>query len=580
MADHTHYPAVGGGPPIAPTNERSLFMSTARTTRWLLLFALALLALTAFAACQEGDGGGETPAASLSDDQTLRVRIGGEPTTLDPQIVAFGPDLSVIKQLFRGLFYYDDADLNVVAAAATEVPTVANGGISADGLTYTIHLRDDLTWSDGEPLTAHDFEYALRRLFDPAAGATGYYFGYYTPIVGAEAAAAGQGSLDDVGVTAIDDSTLEIKLTHELPTLLTLLALWPASPLRQDVIDEHGDQWIEPGNLVGNGPYVLSEWEHEDHITVVANDNYWGDDQPTVDTIVYRMIPDEATALIAYENDELDMTVVPLPDASAFEGDPEQTKYAELTTFAWQFNNAVPPFDDDLVRKAFSAATDRETYIQSIRSGVGEAAVSWLPPGLPGYDPDRGSDYAFDPSVAADLLAEAGFPGGEGLPAVTLTIPDTQDTRLTAEFLQQQVQRNLGVDIEIEALEASTYEDRFLSGDFQVVLGAWGADYADPDSWLPQLFGTGAGLNLSQYSNAAVDQIFEQAAVELDNDTRIDLYQQAEQIIIDEDMGIAPIYHNVRNWLTKPWVDGLVETGLDAEVPGDFFFTSVQILEH
>lgn len=554
-------------------------MKRPRTIWWLWLLAvLASIAVLAFAACGEEEEG--AAPGELAADQVLRVRLAGEPTELDPQTVAFANDLSVVKQLFRGLFYYDGPELNVVPAAATEVPTVENGGISEDGLTYTINLRDDLTWSDGSPLTANDFQYSLRRLFDPEAGATGYYYSFYTAIEGAEAASTGEGALDDVEVTAIDDTTLEIKLSQRLPTLLTLLAMWPAYPVPQDVIEEHGEAWTEAGNLIGNGPYVLSEWQHDDHITVTANENYWGDDKPTVQTIEFRMIPEESVALIAYQNDELDLVPIPLPDTASFEDHAEQVKYAELTTFAWEFNNTVPPFDNPDVRKAFSAATDRETYIQSVRGGVGQASTSWLPPGLPGYEPSRGQDYDFDPDKAKQFLADAGFPNGEGLPDITLTIAESEAGRLTAEFLQQQIKQNLGVDIEIEELESATYEDRYLASDFDVAIGGWGADYADPENWLPQMFGTGAGLNQYQYSNPEVDDLLEQAAAELDNANRIQLYQQAEEIIIDEDMGVAPYYHRVRNWLLKPRVDGLVTTGLDGHVPGDFFYTSVRILEH
>ena len=139
-----------------------------------------------------------------------------------------------------------------------------------------------------------------------SVGATGYYYSFYTAIVGAEAAAAGTGSLDDIGVTAVNDTTLEIKLTRQQPTLLTLLAMWPAYPIRQDVIEAKGDAWIDAGNLIGNGPMVLSEWVHQDHITVTANPNYAGDDKPTLQTIVFRMIPDEAKAAHRLREGEID----------------------------------------------------------------------------------------------------------------------------------------------------------------------------------------------------------------------------------------------------------------------------------
>lgn len=551
----------------------------------ILVGFLAVVAATFFAACGEEEAPTGAPGVTvtptgevLGENQELRVRTLGEPTTLDPQIAAFANDINIIKQLFRGLLWYDE-NLGVVSAAAKEVPSKENGGISEDGLTYTFKLRDDLAWSDGERLTASDFEYSLKRLFDPAVGAQGYYYSFYTNIVGAEAYSTGEGPADGVGVTAVDDATLEIKLTKVQPTLLQLLALWPAFPVRQDVIEEHGEAWTEAGNLIGNGPFVLKEWVHEDHITIEANPNYWGDDKPTLQRIVFQMIPDESVALIAYQNNELDMTDIPLPDTKRFEGNPEQLKYAELTTFAQEFNNTREPFDDPLVRKAFKLAVDSQAYVDSVRQGSGLPAFSWIPPGMPGYNPNMGTDYAFDPEKAKQFLADAGYPNGEGLPDITVTIADTQAGRLTAEFLQEQLRTNLGVNIDIEILESATYEDRYLASDFQFVLGGWGADYADPENWLPQLFGTNAGLNQYKYSNPEVDDLFAQAAVELDNDKRLDLYDRAQKIIIDEDMGVAPLYYRIRNWLVKPWVKGVITTGLDAS-PGDWFYTNIRILAH
>src|SRR3990172_8794839 len=263
--------------------------------RWLWLFtAIALIAVLAFAGCKDDKKtGGKTPTAGetpLAADQTLRVRIAGEPQALDPQVTGFDVDISIVKQLFRGLFYYDGPDMNVVPSVAAKIPTKGDG-ISDDGPTYTIELRDDVTWSDGTPLTANDFVYALRRLFDPEVGATGYYYSFYTAIVGSEDAAAGTGALEDIGVTALNDTTLEIKLTRPQPTLLTLLAMWPAYPVRQDIIEAKGDAWFEAGNLIGNGPMVLSEWVHQDRITVTANPNYAGDDKPRLQKIEFRMIP-------------------------------------------------------------------------------------------------------------------------------------------------------------------------------------------------------------------------------------------------------------------------------------------------
>ena len=238
-----------------------------RPARFVLPLLIALIAAMAFAC-----GGGDQP----SPDQTFRLRIAQDPGTFDPQLASVSEEISVAKQLFRGLFTYDE-DLNIVPAVALEVPTKENGGISEDGLTYTIKLRDDATWSDGELVTAHNFVYAFQRLFDPEGGAQGYYFDFYTAIEGAPAVVEGTADPETVGVSAPDDYTLEIKLSQEQPTLPTLLALWPASPLRQDLIELHNSAWTEPGKLVGNGPFALKEYAPNEQIVLEANPSYWGD---------------------------------------------------------------------------------------------------------------------------------------------------------------------------------------------------------------------------------------------------------------------------------------------------------------
>jgi oligopeptide transport system substrate-binding protein len=534
----------------------------------LLSLLLALLALVAFA-CTSDSG------PDAAEVQQFRLRLSGDPTTFDPQLAYESTDISVVKQLFRGLFTYDE-DLNVVPAVALEVPTKENGGISDDGLTYTIKLRDDTTWSDGAPVTADDFVYTFQRLFDPDAGAQGYYFGFYTAIVGAGEFAGGEGTADGVGVTAVDERTLQIDLVQPQPTLPVLLALWPAAPLRRDVIEQHGADWTDAGNLIGNGPFVLTDYSIGDSITLEANPAYWGDDKPTLERVVYKIIPDDSAALLAYENGEIDMTSIPLPDASRYEGDAEQVRYAQLETFALQYNTQAAPLDDPLVRQAISRAIDRDAYVATVLSGVGQAALGWLPPGMPGYEPSVGEDVSFDEAAAGELLGEAGYPGADGFPTITLTIADAPPTRLTAEFVQEQLKQHLGIELKIEALEEGVYNDRLNAGDFQIIWQSWFADYADPENWLAQQFATDGAFNLYGYSNPQVDDLLAQAAVELDQAKRLALYDQAHRQVIDDQV-VTPIFHPERNYLVKGNVDGLVFTGLDAE-PGDWFESNVRIL--
>jgi oligopeptide transport system substrate-binding protein len=548
-------------------------------TTWLLrsrfLLSLIIGAGAALAiACGSGSDG-TPPENTKVPDQVFRLRLAGDPESLDPQQADVDDEITIVKQLYRGLFAYDK-DLNVVPSVAAKLPTKENGGISEDGLTYTFKLRDDVTWSDGTLVSSQDFVYAFQRLFDPEAGATGYYYSFYTGIKGAQEASEGTAPLEAIGVTAPDATTLRIELVKQQPTLPVLLALWPVSPLRRDVIDQYGDAWTRPGALIGNGPFTLAEYTPGEQIVLERNDNYWGDDAPNVSRIVYRIIRDDSAALLAYGNGELDMTSIPSAEAEKFEGRPEQLRYPQLETYAIQYGTGAAPFDDPLVRKAFSRAIDRDAYIEAVQSNVGAPALGWLPPGLPGYDAAVGADLDFNPAEAQALLSEAGFPNGEGFPDVSFMIADDSTNNLTADFVKEQLKQTLGIDINVEVLEEGVWEERYQNGDFQMTWSSWFADYADPEDWLPQQFGTDGGLNLYAYSNPEVDALFDQAAAELDNEARLALYDQAHKIIIDVDQALTPIFHPERNYLVKSNVKGLTTTGLDA-LPGDWFFTSISM---
>jgi oligopeptide transport system substrate-binding protein len=545
---------------------------TRNITRITLTLITALLAM-AIVACGGSSGPG---TGKLAPNQQFRVRIAGDPSTLDPQLATFADDISVVKQLYRGLFTYDQ-DLKVVPAIAKEMPTQDNGGISKDALTYTLKLRSNATWSDGLPVTAQDFVYAFQRLFDPNAGAQGYYFSFYNAIDGAEAAAGGTGSLEQIGVSAPDNQTLVIKLARPQPTLPTLLALWPASPLRKDLIAQNGASWTDAGKLVTDGPFVLKDYTHGDSIVLDANTNYWGDDKPTLQELVYRIIPDDSAALVAYQNGEIDMTAVPGPDTARFANSLEDVRSGKLETYAIQYNTKQAPFDNALVRQAFSRAVDRDAYVTALLHGVGQPALGWLPPDMPGGDASVGTDLGFDANAARALLSQAGYKDGKGFPTVTLTIADVQPNRLTAEFLQQQLKQNLGIDLKIETVEATNFYQRYQQSDFQLTWASWFADYADPENWLPQQFATKGGFNVFGYSNSKVDGLFAQAAAELDQSKRLALYGQAEKLII-ADQALTPIFHSENNYLVKRNVGGLTPTALDAE-PGDWFVSNIQIIE-
>jgi oligopeptide transport system substrate-binding protein len=487
-------------------------------------------------------------------------------------------------QVFEGLLGFNQ-DLTLKAVCATEIPSVDNGGITSDGKTYTFKLNSDVTWSDGKKVTASDYVYSIKRLFDPdlAAEYTSFYFdidggeAYYSAI---DKDAATKAQLRDaVGVKAIDDTTLEIKLDAPRPTFLQLMALWPVYPVREDIITKYGDKWTEPPNYIGNGPFLMTEWVHSDHITLVKNPNYWGE-KAKLDKLTLNMITDANALFAAYQNNEVDIAGVPAGTEKTVMADAvlgkEILRYAELVTFAFQFNVTAAPFDNENLRKALNAAIDRDAFINNVRAGVGKAAYSWIPPGMPGYDESLGTDYHFNVAKAKEFLAAAGYSDGSKVPELRLQYADTGMNPTISQFIQNQCKVNLGISVALEPMERKAFTQAVNAEQYTWGWYGWGADYPDPDNWLPQLFGTGAGNNHTNYSNAAFDALCAQAGNELDNTKRLKLWADAQKMVVD-DAPVLFMQYRERFNLVKPSVTGLKYTGMDGDVPGDMFFAEVSI---
>jgi len=523
------------------------------------------------------------PAAPATP-QVLRVSLVGEPATIDPNRASWSTERSVIMQVFEGLLGFNQ-DLSLRAIGAQEIPAVANKGISDDGKTYTFKLKSNVTWSDGKKVTAQDYEYSIKRIFDPDLAAE--YTSFYFDIVGGEAyytaadkdAAAKKQLRDAIGVKAIDETTLEIKLSAPRPTFLQLMALWPVYPVREDIITKFGDKWIEPPNYIGNGPFLLTEWAHEDHITLKKNPDYWGT-KAKLDEIQMKMITDVNAQFAAYQNNEIDMSLVPAGTEKATMEDPvlgkEILRHAELTTFGFQFNVSKPPFDNKKLRQALNAAVDRESFINNVRAGIGKPAYSWIPPGMPGYDASLGADYHFNVDKAKQLLKDAGYADGSNVPELKLQYADTATNPTIAQFIQNQMKENLGINVSLEPMERKAFSQMVNEEQHTWAWFGWGADYPDPDNWLPELFGTDAGNNHTTYSNPAFDEISKKAKNELDNTKRLKLWADAQKIIVD-DAPVLFMQYRERFRLVKPTVKGLKTTSMDGDVCGDMFFAEVSI---
>lgn len=522
-------------------------------------------------------------SANMAADQHFRVNLAGEPATIDPNLASWTNERSVIDMVFEEMFSFDLETLELQPGVAREIPSTSNGGISADGLTYTFKLRDNAKWSDGQPVTAENFEFSIKRMLDPALAAE--YASFYYGISGAEEynsseetdAAKLQQLKDAVAVRAVDNLTLEVKLKEPRASFLQIMAMWPSAPLREDIVSaspaDSPSAWTEdPATYVGNGPFKVTEWVHQDHITFVPNENYWGE-KPKLQKVTYLMVTDIQANYAAYLNGERELTPVPTALIQQVQSDPNLSSQLKrgmrLTTFAYQMNTARAPFDNADVRRAFNTAIDREALINQVRMGVGKPSYSWIPPGMPGHQEELGQQYSFDAAKAKQMLADAGYPDGQGLPPISLQYANTGNNPILAQFMQEQYKANLGIDITLEPMEPKAFSETINAEEYMIGFYGWGADYPDPDNWLPELFGTGAGNNHTNYSNPQLDELMAEAQRETDPQKRMDMWEEAQEMVVN-DAPIIFLFYDEAFYLVKPYVKDLVASAMTSNTAVGF----------
>ena len=516
------------------------------------------------------------PAAQPSGPQEISVNaLQGEPDNLDPNRSSFSTEGAVIRQVFEPLLTFDK-DLKPVPAAASGYD------VSQDGKTYTFHLKQGAKWSDGQPVTAKDFVYSYKRILDPNIAAEYASFFADAGIVGAADYNGGKGSADNVGIKAVDDNTLEIQVESPVGYFPNLVALWVVPPLREDIIQKAGDAWAQdPSTYIGNGPFKMSEWVHQDHITLVPNPNYSGT-APKLQKVTFLMVTNGEADYAAYRNNERDWTLVPDADVQAVRGDSELSKqsveYTELTTFWLIMNNAKKPLDNPSVRKALSKAIDRSAMIRDVGAGVGKPATSMIPPGMPGYQADLGKDIDFDANGAKQLLSDAGFSDPSQFPQMHFRFATTSANQARAEFIQAQLKQNLGINIVLDSMESKAYQAAFKDKDFDLAFGGWGADYPDPQDWMASLFGCKASNNKFNYCNQQFDQASAKGDTGTDLNQRLQAYAEAQKILV-QDLPVAPLFYRGRMVLVKPWVQNMVITPKD-EYPGLSFLPAISVMQH
>ncbi len=510
-----------------------------------------------------------TAPAGNAQPGVLRLNIGSEPDNVDPQKASFVVEIQFIMMAFQPLMSFDQ-DMKPIPAAAESV------AVSSDGLVYTFKLRPDARFSDGEPVTAQNFEYAWRRLANPETAGEyqslpcGIIKGYSEYSAAAceglsveEALARDQDELlANFGVRAIDDLTLEIELTAPAPYFPAMAALWIGAPARQDLVERGEDWWYDAENYIGNGPFVLKEWDHGNRAIWAPNPNYVGPLGPVkLKRVEYYMITEGQVAFQAYQNGELEILGVAPEDLATVQSDPQLNQQIVNTvgscTFYFGFNTKKPPFDDVKVRQGFAQAFDREAWNRDIFNGLGSVAFTFIPPGFPGHQPDL-KLWEFDPQAARATIAESSYGGVENLPEIKLTYSASARNNARFEWIANQLKQNLGIDAVLDPVDPTAFSALTKEDPPQMFSLGWCADYPDPQNWI-SLFQTNGLLSTRVgYSNPEFDELVRQADIEQDPVKRLQLYNEAEKILIT-DAPIAVTRNDGGPVLVKPYVQGVTE---------------------
>ncbi|EGO62802.1 peptide ABC transporter substrate-binding protein [Acetonema longum] len=497
--------------------------------------------------------------AGCGDKETgyLRYALSAEPETIDPRKSTSVAASTVEAQLFEGLTTINEK--NQPAPAAAE-----KWEVSADGAKYTFFLRKNAKWSNGDPVTAQDFEYAWKSALSPELASAYAYQMYY--LKNGEAYNNKLASADTVGVRAVDDYTLEVILERPTPYFLSLAAFHTYYPVHRKIVSTDERWSASPKTLVGNGPFILKEWVHNNKMELAPNPQYWDAANVKMDKLELLLLDNASTVVSMFERDQLDMgETMPASEVPRLLREKKAFLYPQLGTDYYSFNVNQAPFDNPKVRKAFQLAVDRDALTVKALQGGQQAAYGLVPPGLSDAKPDQDFRQVggallkdHDVETARRLLAEAGYPEGKGLPPVTLLYNTSESHKLVAEAVQEMWKKNLGVQVQLTNQEWKVYVSNLEQYDFQVARDNWLGDYADPITFL-ELFETGNGNNVPGYSNRAYDRLIQIVRTSNDQSVRMQTMHDAEKILMD-DAVLLPLYFHSSPLLVKDKVKGYIRT--------------------
>lgn len=509
--------------------------------------------------------GGETGGAVSTNPKEIVVDIQQEPPELNPILNTSTGGGNVLRHIVEGLVTLDQSDEPVPGAAES-------WDISDDKLTYTFHIREDAKWTNGDPVTAHDFVFSWNTLFTPATGAQ--YSSTWAPmIVGAEDVlnstddASLAAALENVGYKAIDDKTLEVKLTNPYPYFLSVLAFYSFAPLNEKAYTEigHDNYGKEYDAMLTNGPFKMVSWTHEDEIILEKDPGYYGSADIKLDRIVMKMLKDSNARMNSFKAGELDMFILTGDQLAQLSQEGAKiSSYDDGSIWYFEFQTTQKGLNNPKVRRALTLAVDAQSFIDNVVKNNSVPAVAYTPASVNsgkfaekvGTVINRSTDYSEAKALLEEGLSEEGMTIADL--KLDLIADDTDSAAKYCAFFQEQWKTNLGVDVTISQMPYKARLDRMHNKDFSIVHAGWGPDYNDPMTYL-DIWLTGGGNNHTAWSNAEYDKLISDAVTEADFDKRTEILIQAEKILLDE-MPVGPLWNRKQDYVCSERLNGVSRT--------------------
>ncbi len=526
------------------------------------MVALVLVLSVALTGCNAGKPGtnGNQPAA----EQKASWNPGGEPKTLDPQMSNGIPEAIMELSMFEGLYRLDKNSKPVPALAEkTEV--------SPDKKTYTFTLKD-AKWSNGEKVTAQDFQTAWLRGLDPANAAEYAYQLFY--IKNAEAYNGDKAKADgsktkpeDVGIKVIDEKHLQVQLENPCPYIESMFAFPTWFPVNTKVVTEHKDWNQNVATFISNGPFKMQTWNHNEKLVVVKNENYWDAKSVKLTQLTFNLIEDSKSALNAFEQGTLEgMDKPPIEDLDRLRANKTLITAPYVGTYYYRFNTTKKPFNDVKVRQALAMAIDRKTLVEKVSKGGETPAYAWVSDKIPDAQPGsdfrkNGGDFVKeDVQKAKQLLTDAGYPDGKDFPDVAILYNKGASHEVIAQAIQDMWKKNLNITVKLRQEEWKVYQESEKALNYEVARAGWIGDYVDPMTFM-DMFVTNGGNNQTGWGNAEYDKNIATAKSSGDQKVRMQAMHDAEKILMT-DQPIMPIYYYVNPYVQKPYLQDVFKSPL------------------